>query len=118
MTVESFLIIRLTISGIGFSCTFPLIGCPFSISSLKKISSYFKSSGRPVNFSSGAKVMRQRAHMASLRWKETSFADFTGDVFSRIALKMLSNVKVVSKFSTILLSSYFDVLRLKNMQKS
>lgn len=45
-------------------------------------------------------IMRQRAHIATFRRSETSFEDLSGEVFSKIELKIFSMRIVVWNFCT------------------
>ena len=92
---ESFTIIFLTVSGIGFSYTFPPNGSLFSISSLKKFSSLANSAGRSEKLSLGASVIIQSAHMPSLRLSTTSLPLYG---YSRIELKMVLSLSLVFSF--------------------
>lgn len=55
-------------------------------------------------------IMRQRAHIATLRRRETSFEDLSGEVFSKIELKIFSMRIVVWNVCTD-----YDTIRLDSV---
>ena len=71
----------------------------FSISSLKKSSSFLSSPGKQSNFSLSAIMVRHRDQIANFLIIETSLADLVDEVRSRIEWKMWSSLNGVFSFS-------------------